>query len=354
MTSELDAYRYTLPDELVAQYSCKPADVSRMMVLPRGSDDWEHRRFQQFPQLLPPRSLLVVNDTRVQPCLLEARLPNGVLLEALLTQQCTEGRWQALIKRARRVKSGMLISFARGDLKAVALERCGEHDEQWLLEFENPKTLKDRLQQHGLAPLPPYIRRLNPTRVATAAADKNDYQTIFARCDGSIAAPTAAMHFTARTLKELQEKEIKLAFITLHIGVGTFTPLTAEQLKKNQLAAEWINIPTETVQAIKHAKKHQNPVVAIGTTTVRALETWGEHQSPAFFQGNSLLFIRPGHRFLVVDGLLTNFHLPASSLILLTAAFHGRTQLLNAYHEAIQQKYRFYSYGDCMLIKSWR
>ena len=300
------------------------------------------------------------------PCALRARLPNGRLLEALLTQQRTAARWQALVKGARRLKAGMPLPFAEGALNATAIERCGEDGEQWLLEFEQPSTLHARLQRHGFAPLPPYIRRLRTQAVSdahhphlsvvdaaadpTAAEDRLDYQTLFAQHSGSVAAPTAALHFTPDTLNALKKRGVQLVTLTLHVGAGTFLPLSQNTLAQDQLPPEWLQITSTTSQAILRARKEKRCVVAVGTTCVRALETWAAHQFPSSFQYHSQLFIRPGHRFLATDAIVTNFHLPCSSLLLLVAAFHGGDRLLKAYQEAICQNYRFYSYGDCMLI----
>lgn len=347
MTDALERYDYELPDHLIAQEPARPRDAARLLLLHRGQEGARHHRFHELPHLLPDRALLVVNNTKVQPVRLTARLPGGTAVEALLVEELAPGRWRAMVRKARRLKAGMRVPFAGGELPARAESRTEAG--HWVLAFEAPETFHARLERHGLAPLPPYIRRAEEEG-AEPARDRADYQTLHARVPGAVAAPTAGLHFTPRVRTALAQRGIGWAELTLHVGAGTFAPIQVSDPARHRMHGEWFSVPAETVQAVRAAREAGRPVVAVGTTTVRALETWVAAGGPDAYEGWSELFIRPPYTFSAVDGMITNFHLPRSTLLLLVAAFHGTERMLAAYRCAVAHGYRFYSFGDCMAI----
>lgn len=340
-------YDFALPQHLIAQHPLPDRDRSRLMLLRRGRGGIAHHGFAQLPALLPRDAMLVLNNTRVAPRRLTARLPGGVELEALLVHEEAPGRWHARVRKAKRVKPGSTIPFAGGALPARALERT--EDGGWLLQFDAPESLPERLEVHGLAPLPPYIRR-DVHGTYDPRADRAAYQTVYARVEGAIAAPTAGLHFTPAVLEALHERGIETVEVTLHVGLGTFAKTTVEDPALHPMHAEWCTVPADAAGRIAAARAAGRPVIAVGTTCVRTLESWAAAGFPAGWEDWTRLYIRPPYDFRVVDGLLTNFHLPKSTLMLLVAAFHGRERLLAAYREAVAQRYRFFSFGDCMLI----
>lgn len=347
----LHLYHYDLPPHLIAQSPPPERDRSRLMLLRQGHDGAAHHTFNELPALLgerfPGGCLLVVNNTRVLPRRLSGSLPGGGSLDALLVEEERPGIWRAMIRNARRIKVGMTLRFAGGKLSAQAMERTEEG--HWRLEFHDAETLPSRLERHGLAPLPPYIRR-HPGDFTQQASDRGAYQTVFAAVDGAIAAPTAGFHFTPAVLDDLRSRGIALAELTLHVGIGTFAKIQDEDPSSHVMHREWFEISQPTGAAIREAKARRQPVIAVGTTTVRALESWSREAHPEGFAGWSSLFIRPPFSFRVVDGLITNFHQPRTTLMLMVSAFHGRERILAAYGEAIDHDYRFFSYGDCMAI----
>ena len=351
MSAGLHLYHYDLPPHLIAQSPAAQRDRSRLMLLRRGRDGIAHQTFRELPALLQERfpggCLLVVNNTRVLPRRLFGSLPGGGAIDALLVEEEQPGLWLSMIRNARRIKPGMMLRFAGGEISARAIERTGEG--HWRLEFPAAGTLPMLLERHGMTPLPPYIRR-GPGAAAQHEADRGAYQTVFAAMDGAIAAPTAGLHFTPAVLDELSSRGIPLAELTLHVGIGTFAKIQDEDLSSHVMHREWFKIPQRASAAIQEAKARRQPVIAVGTTTVRALESWWREGHPDEFAGWSGLYIRPPFSFGVVDGLITNFHQPRSTLMLMVSAFHGRERLLAAYGQAIGHEYRFFSYGDCMAI----
>jgi len=343
----LDLYDYPLPEDRIAQFPLERRDHARLMVLRRGRDGWRHARFDALPGLLPAEAVLVVNNTRVAPNRLLGRSAGGARIEALLLAEIGPGRWEALVKRARRLKPGHPISFAQGQIPATAVARTAEG--HWLLEFADPATLRERIARHGLAPLPPYIRREDGA-ADLHARDRAAYQTVYAREEGAVAAPTAGLHFTPEVLAALRQSGRTVLEVTLHVGLGTFAPVKVDDPALHPMHAERFAMPPEAARALTQAKAAGRPVIAVGTTAVRVLETWARAGFPPGLSGETRLFIRPPFEFLAVDGLLTNFHLPRSTLLMLVAAFHGRDLVLTAYGEAVMQEYRFFSYGDCMAI----
>jgi S-adenosylmethionine:tRNA ribosyltransferase-isomerase len=318
-TSDFD---YELPPELIAQQPLPDRAASRMMVLERATGRIRHDEFRNLAHHLQPGDLLVLNDTKVIPARLWSKTP---AVEWLLLENLGENRWSTLARPAKRARPGTAVLFEDGQLTATVI---GETDFGGrVLQFSG--DLDGYLEKFGAAPLPPYIKRTRRER-----ADLERYQTVFARVPGSVAAPTAGLHFTAEMLETLPH-----AFITLHVGLGTFQPVRTENIKQHKMHSEWFSIPPETRAAIETARR----VIAVGTTVVRALESGKT-------EGWTDLFITPGFQFRVVGALLTNFHLPRSTLLMLVCAFAGRELILRAYEEAVRERYRFFSYGDCMLI----
>jgi S-adenosylmethionine:tRNA ribosyltransferase-isomerase len=340
----LSSFDYDLPPELIAQEPCAARDSSRLMVLERATGALVHRAFAELPELLVPGDLVVFNDTRVVAARLVGRRAR------------TEGRWEGLFVRERQggwelmfqtrgrlmVGETLLVDPAGGG-EAPGLRLClvGKIGGRWLARPSEPGPAEAVLARHGQVPIPPYIRkgRARPD-------DAGRYQTIYARRPGAVAAPTAGLHFTPEVLEALARRGIGQAFVTLHVGPGTFQPVQAEDVRDHRAEPEWAQLPAATAEAIAATKSRGQRVVAIGTTSVRVLET----AAGQAWEGLAELTICPPFTFRVVDALLTNFHLPRSSLLLLVAALAGREQVLAAYQVGIEQRYRFYSYGDAMLI----
>lgn len=338
----VEDFDYALPDELIAQEPLPERTASRMMVLHRAERRWEHRQFADLPEYLCPGDCLVLNDTRVIPARLRGRRSSGAAVELLLLKHLGEMRWQVLARPARRVRPGDRIEFGE-DLWAQVVGAGKEGIREVL--FEARGKFEELLERYGEAPLPPYVRR--PAR----PDDRNRYQTVYARWPGAVAAPTAGLHFDQPMLERLRQTGVHIAFLTLHVGLGTFRPVTAYRVEDHVMHAEAYELPPDCASAVNHAREEGCRVVAVGTTVVRALETVADEDGrvrPA--AGETDLFIYPGYRFRAIDAMLTNFHLPRSTLLMMVAAFAGREFILDAYHEAIRQRYRFYSYGDCMLI----
>jgi S-adenosylmethionine:tRNA ribosyltransferase-isomerase len=363
-------YDYELPPELIAQNPAVPRDSSRLLVVNSRTTGNETAAlnyiFRDLPELLQPGDLLVMNNTKVIPARLYGRKSTGAEIEVLLLEERQHNCWLALVKPGKRFKRGTKIIFeARqlgiGDredsylvpspqypvpipqLTATVIETDAATGGR-LLQFDVPegKTLVQLLETFGEVPLPPYI-------TASEAAD-DQYQTVYAKQPGAIAAPTAGLHFTPELLEKLRNHGINQAFVTLHVGVGTFRPVEVEDVTTHQMHEEWIEVPAATVEQIRATKAAGGRIIAVGTTAVRALEGASQSGDLEPFCGKTDLFIYPGYEWRVVDGLITNFHLPRSSLLMLVSALIGRQRLLNIYKEAIASLYRFYSFGDAMLI----
>ncbi|HWP74841.1 MAG TPA: tRNA preQ1(34) S-adenosylmethionine ribosyltransferase-isomerase QueA [Methylomirabilota bacterium] len=339
-------FDYELPPELIAQEPAEPRDASRLMVLDRAAGGWEDRRFSELPELLRAGDCLVANRSRVMPArLLGVAEPGGQAVELLLIRPVGDERWEAMVRPGRRFRPGARIGLAGG---AALAQVVGEGSEGTrVVAIEAPWPVRELMERHGLPPLPPYIGRHD----APKPEDRERYQTVYAREDGSVAAPTAGLHFTPELLARLERCGVDVHYLTLHVGPGTFRPLRAGRVEEHRMEAEPIDIPESTAAAVERARREGRRVVAVGTTTTRALE-WaaGEDGRVRAGTGPADLFIRPGHRFRVVDALVTNFHLPRSSLLVLVSAFAGRELVLAAYRHAVAARYRFYSYGDAMLI----
>jgi S-adenosylmethionine:tRNA ribosyltransferase-isomerase len=341
----LSDYQFALPAELIAQVPAEPRDRARLMVLDRARSTLQHSRVQDLPEHLRPGDLLVVNDTKVVPARLFGRSVAGGAVEVLVIRPLAGSIWLCLGKPARRLREGVGLSFP-GKVRATVAATYGNG--HYSIAFEGDAPVQALMERRGEIPLPPYIRRPD----GPLPLDLTRYQTIFASNPGAIAAPTAGLHFTDQLITALQQQGISLARLTLHVGPGTFLPVRCDDFRDHAMEAEWYEIPAATATRITETKAAGGRVVAVGTTTTRALESaaavHGWLQPGA---GWAHLFITPGHRFRVIDALFTNFHLPRSTLLLLVSAFAGRDRILAAYAEAVTERYRFYSYGDAMLIQ---
>ncbi len=341
----LSDFDYELPEELIAQQPLERRDASRMLVLNREKETWEDSSFELLSEYVRPTDVIVINNTRVFPArLVGQREPSGGRVEVLLMRELQSSIWEALVRPAQRVRRGDRLRFG-SELHAEVLE-CAEKGLRQL-KFTGDMPLNDLINEIGQTPLPPYIKRPS----GTSALDSERYQTVFAKERGAIAAPTAGLHFTPQAIESLKARGASVVEITLHVGYGTFEPVRVENIEEHHVAAEFFNISSEGAEAINDGRARGGRVIAIGTTTTRALESAvnaegriepGERQTE--------LTITPGFQFRVTDALLTNFHLPRSSLLLLVCAFAGRQFTLEVYRHAVSEHYRFYSYGDCMFV----
>ena len=349
-------FDYDLPEDLIAQQPPAERGQSRMLVLDRTTGAFRDSQFSELPSLLQPGDLLVLNDSRVIPARLYARRtlrrekekPTG-RIEVMLTEPAGDNRWRALVRPGRKVAIGEILVFPSPagaiELQAEVLER-GQFGDR-LLQFEPVDDFYAALDRIGHIPLPPYIHRDD------AESDRERYQTVYSRERGSVAAPTAGLHFSSEVLDQIANRGIEIARVTLHVGLGTFAPLRVERVADVHLHRERYTLPAATADALNRAIRDRRRIVAVGTTTVRTLESAalaanGAELSP--HSGETEIFISPGFRFRLVSALLTNFHLPQSSLLMLVSAFAGRENILAAYNHAVRERYRFFSYGDCMLI----
>jgi len=341
----VDDYDYHLPPERVAQEPITPRDSSLLMVLDRRSNSARHLQFRQLPEILSPGDLLVLNDTRVFRARLKGRKPTGGWVEFLFLSAGRGGStWEALCDCTRELRAGTRIDFG----ERIEAEVQGRLGDRVLLGFPAGSDLEEMLDRRGSVPLPPYIRRASGDPRKGADADR--YQTIYARHRGAVAAPTAGLHFTPKLFRRLGARGIRFSFLTLHVGPGTFLPIREGDARRHRLHPESFHLPAATAAAVQAARRENRRVVAVGTTVARVLEFQAGQGEIREQAGECDLYLLPGHRFLCVDALITNFHLPRSTLLLLVAAFAGRDRILSAYREAVARKYRFYSYGDAMLI----
>jgi S-adenosylmethionine:tRNA ribosyltransferase-isomerase len=344
---KLEEFDYHLPEELIAQEPVGVRDQSRMMVVRRDSGVCHIRTFSDLPEYVGPGDTAVVNDSRVFPARLIGRKETGGLIEILLlVRKGAEDRegetWEALLRPAKGVRVETTLAFD-GGCRATIVARLSE--KRWLLNFTSSIPFDDFLDRYGRAPLPPYIRRSRDR--ARSEADLERYQTIYARVKGSVAAPTAGLHFTREVLDRLRGRGAQIAPLTLHVGYGTFMPIQTDRVEDHVMEEEPFSLGEETARKINAARR----VIAVGTTTTRVLESVADEQGNVRpVSGSTGLYITPGYRFRRVDALLTNFHLPKSSLFLLVCAFAGREVMAKAYRLAVDHRFRFYSYGDCMLI----
>ncbi|MDA0842122.1 MAG: tRNA preQ1(34) S-adenosylmethionine ribosyltransferase-isomerase QueA [Planctomycetota bacterium] len=344
---KLSDFDFCLPPELIAQEPAERREDSRLMVLNRENRTIDHLKFHQVPDLMHAGDLLVLNNTRVVPSRLFGKRHTGGRVEALLVEEIETGIWQALLKSRGRLEDGEAIEFT-DELQARLL---GKHPaEGWLLDFKIPApAFLSMLEKHGLMPLPPYIKREKGSD-ARNQMDMERYQTVFARESGAIAAPTAGLHFTDKLIENLKARGVLVEYVTLHVGLGTFKPVTAEDVQDHVMHPEEYFLSEATAKAVNDAKAEGRRVIPVGTTSLRTLESCAAGQRVSAGQGDTNLFIYPPYDFQIADAMITNFHLPKSTLMMLISALADRALVLDAYRIAIEEKYRFFSYGDAMFI----
>ena len=342
-------FNYELPQELIAQHPYQRRDESRLMVVKRSSGEIEEYIFKEIPRFFRQGDILVVNDSRVIPARIAGVKEPAVVVELFLLRKQTAAQyawrevWVVLLKPARRLKEGVIINLPDGG-RAEILARLS--DKKWMVEFFVSGEWDDFINEHGTVPLPPYIKRSSDDAFL-GVVDKERYQTVYARSAGSVAAPTAGLHFTPELLAEVQQNGVTIAPVTLHVGYGTFAPIVAENIDEHVMEQEYFEITAATAKTVTTASR----IIAVGSTSCRVIESIASADKLIEAQaGFTDIFIRPGYEFKKVDCLLTNFHLPSSTLFVLVCAFAGEDLMRESYHLAIEKKYRFYSYGDCMLI----
>lgn len=337
-------FDFHLPEQLIAQTPLEDRTASRLLILDKASGNVEHRQFPHFVDELEAGDLLVLNDTRVLPArLMGVKEDTGATIEVLLLKENGQDEWETLVKPAKRIKVGNVVTFGDGLLKAECTEILAQGGRVFKLIYDG--ILYEILDQLGEMPLPPYITE--------TLDDQDRYQTVFAKERGSAAAPTAGLHFTDEIFGQLRQKGVEIAFVTLHVGLGTFRPVSVEAIEDHTMHAEYYSVSEETAEAINRTKANGGRVIAVGTTSARTLETIGTANDGKMIatSGWTSIFIYPGYQFSIVDGLLTNFHLPKSTLLMLISALASREHILAAYETAIKENYRFFSFGDAMFIK---
>lgn len=339
----VEDFDFYLPEELIAQTPLLQRTESRLLTLDRATGRIGHQHFYDLLHLLQAGDTLVLNNTRVIPARLFGVKPDtGANIEILLLKQEEQDIWEALVKPAKRVKQGTILHFGNNSLIAECVAELEDGGRK--LKFKYQGIFQEHLDRLGQMPLPPYIRE--------QLEDKERYQTVYSKHEGSAAAPTAGLHFTQDLLHKLEEKGINLAYITLHVGLGTFRPVQVERIENHVMHAEYYQMDEETAQILNTAKQENRRIIAVGTTSARTLETIARDHQGTFVAGSGWtdIFIYPGFNFQALDGLLTNFHLPKSTLVMLVSALAGQENVMNAYKEAVEQRYRFFSFGDAMLI----
>ena len=340
---KLEDFDYYLPEELIAQTPLVKRDESRLLVLDKETGEIEHKKFYDIIDYLTPGDTLVLNDTKVLPArLIGTKEETGAVIEVLLLKNIEGDKWECLTKPARRIKEGTVVTFGNGELKAKC---CGVFDEG-IRHFEliYDGILMEILEHLGTMPLPPYIHE--------NLEDQSLYQTVYAKEVGSAAAPTAGLHFTKELLKQIEEKGINIAYVTLHVGLGTFRPVSVDNIEEHEMHSEFYSMTKEVADLLNKTKKEGHNIIAVGTTSTRTLETIAsQYNEFKECNGWTNIFIYPGYEFKGIDKLITNFHLPKSTLVMLVSALAGRENILNAYKVAVEDKYRFFSFGDAMFIK---
>ncbi|MGM7702162.1 tRNA preQ1(34) S-adenosylmethionine ribosyltransferase-isomerase QueA [Pseudalkalibacillus sp. Hm43] len=340
----VEEFNFNLPEHLIAQTPLKDRTKSRMMVVDPEMGRVENRAFSEVSEFLQPGDCLVLNDTRVMPARLYGmKADTGAKIEVLLLKEEEKDTWKTLVKPAKRIKEGTVISFGDGRLKATCMQEGDQGERVLKFDYEGG-TFFEMLDELGEMPLPPYIReQLN---------DRERYQTVFSKHTGSVAAPTAGLHFTEELIADLQERGIHVAYITLHVGLGTFRPVTAENVEEHEMHGEYYQVSKGTANLLNQVRSEGGRIIAVGTTSCRTLETIMQNGAESFQEqsGWTDIFIYPGFEFKGIDGMITNFHLPQSTLIMLVSALAGKELIMKAYEEAVQQEYRFFSFGDSMLI----
>ena len=335
-------FYYDLPQELIAQTPIEKRDTSRLMTLDRATGEVGHHHFYELPDFLRPGDCLILNDSRVLPArLLGQRLPGGGACEVLLLTDKGNKTWECLVRPGRKMRTGAKLSFGNGELTADVVGEIEGGNR--LVRFDYEGIFLEVLEHLGKMPLPPYIKE--------ELQDRERYQTVYSKVLGSAAAPTAGLHFTPELLEKIAAKGIGIGYVTLHVGLGTFRPVKEEEITDHEMHSEFCTVPPETAELINRTKANGGRVICVGTTSCRTLESWAAedgHMEPK--SGWTNIYIYPGYRFKVMDGLVTNFHLPESTLIMLVSAFAGREHVLAAYEQAVKERYRFFSFGDAMFI----
>ena len=335
-------FYYDLPQELIAQTPLERRDGSRLLTLDKVTGAWEHRHFYDLPEYLNPGDCLILNNSRVLPArLLGQRLPGGGACEVLLLIDKGEGTWECLVRPGRKMKPGAKLSFGNGELTAEVTEELPGGNR--LVHFAYQGIFLEVLERLGKMPLPPYIKE--------ELQDSERYQTVYSKVLGSAAAPTAGLHFTPELLEKIAAKGVSIGYVTLHVGLGTFRPVKEDNIEEHPMHSEYCVVPPETAELINRTRAAGGRCVCVGTTSCRTLESFAAedgHMEPS--AGWTDIFIYPGYKFKVMDALVTNFHLPESTLVMLVSAFAGREHILNAYAEAVKERYRFFSFGDAMFI----
>lgn len=334
-------FNYNLPEELIAQIPIKNRDESRLMVLNRQKETIEHKVFRDILDYLQPGDCLVRNNTKVIPARLYGKKETGANVEFLLLNRIEGDLWEVMVRPGRKLPVGTKVAFGEGLLEAEILEILNDGNRK--VKFFYNGIFNEILDKIGLMPLPPYIKE--------KLEDKKRYQTVYAKYEGSAAAPTAGLHFTEELFRKIQEKGIEIANVTLHVGIGTFRPVKVEKIEEHDMHSEHFYIKQEDVEKINKAKKNGKRVIAIGTTSCRVLESIANEEGLVKpYEGDTQIFIYPGYKFKCIDGLITNFHLPESTLIMLVSALAGKEYIMKAYNEAVRERYRFFSFGDAMFI----
>lgn len=335
-------FYFDLPAELIAQTPIERRDASRLLVLDKDSGAWEHRHFFDLPKYLRPGDCLILNNSRVLPArLLGQRLPGGGACEVLLLIDRGDKTWECLVRPGKHLRKGARLSFGGGELLAEVTSVLDGGNR--LVRFNYEGVFLEVLDRLGKMPLPPYIRE--------ELQDRERYQTMYSKVVGSAAAPTAGLHFTEALLQKVQNMGVKVGYVTLHVGLGTFRPVKEDNITDHMMHSEYCVIPQETADLINETKRNGGRIICVGTTSCRTLETWAAEDGTMMANaGWTNIFIYPGYKFKVIDALITNFHLPESTLIMLVSALAGRRNVLNAYKEAVRERYRFFSFGDAMFI----
>ena len=340
---KVSEFNYELPKELIAQHPYDKRDEARLMVLDREKQTIEHKVFKDIIDYLNPGDCLVINNTKVLPARLYGEKDTGAKIEFLLLKRINEDFWEVMVRPGNKLKPGTKVMFGNGLLKAEILEVLDGGNRKVKFEYEG--IFNEVLDEIGLMPLPPYItERLK---------DNNKYQTVYAKYEGSSAAPTAGLHFTKELLEEIKEKGIEIANVTLHVGIGTFRPVKVENIEEHNMHSEHYYIKSEDAEKINKAKKEGHKIIAVGTTSCRVLESVADENTGLVreTEGDTNIFIYPSYKFKCIDNLITNFHLPESTLIMLVSSLAGRDFIMKAYNEAVKEEYKFFSFGDAMLIK---
>lgn len=339
----INEFDYDLPQELIAQTPLTQRDSSRLLIMDKNSGELVHEHFNNVIDYLIPGDVLVLNDTKVIPArLIGVKEETGAVIEILLLKDLGENKWECLSKPAKRLKIGTIVSFGNGELKAKVTEKFDEGLVHIELLYDG--ILMEILDRLGTMPLPPYIHE--------KLEDQSRYQTVYAKNIGSAAAPTAGLHFTKELLKKIEDKGIIITYVTLHVGLGTFRPVEVDNILDHHMHSEFYVMNDETAKVLNKAKEENRRIIAVGTTSTRTLETIATNNNGKFIatSGNTDIFIYPGYEFKAIDCLITNFHLPKSTLVMLVSALSSKEKILNAYQEAIKEKYRFFSFGDAMFI----